>query len=265
MVSLIFRLLHFGTTRGLADHNLLLMKGGAEHRARAIFAEVAREAIKKKKLYEDAIDNKTLEAQNALLFAGRVALFEGRSAAAVMLFRTAKNLREDADARLLIGKQMSGAGALDGAMIEYKAVLGASEAEAPPSTRSEAHRCIAEVYVKRGLRGKARTSLGDAQRIDQEQQDYTGLARTLELIGDLYRPRADVRNAALNAYTKSAENYDRADLPAQARSVRGKYARLNSGGIDKPGGWWTRTLERCARWILRQVEKRRVREHTRAA
>ena len=98
--SLIFRLLSFGTTRGLADHNLLLMKGGAEHRARAIFAEVAREAIKKKKLYEDAIDNKTLEAQNALIFAGRVALVEGRSAAAVMLFRTAKNLREDADARL---------------------------------------------------------------------------------------------------------------------------------------------------------------------
>jgi len=43
-------------------------------------------------LYKDAIDNKTLEAQNALIFAGRVALVEGRTAAAVFLFRSAKNL-----------------------------------------------------------------------------------------------------------------------------------------------------------------------------
>ena len=32
-------------------------------------------------------------------------------------------------------------------------------------------------------------------------------------LGQALKPRADVRNAALNAYTKSAENYDRADLP----------------------------------------------------
>ena len=112
-VSLIFRLLSLGTTRGLADHNLLLIKVGAEHRARSIFAEVAREAIKKINLYKDAIENKTLEAQNALIFGGRVALVEGRTAAAVLLFRAAKNLREDADAHLLIGKQMAAAGAFD--------------------------------------------------------------------------------------------------------------------------------------------------------
>jgi hypothetical protein len=129
-ISLILRLLSLGTTRGLADHNLLLMKVGAEHRARSIFAEVAREAIKKINRYKDAIENKTLEAQNALLFAGRVALVERRTAAAVLLFRAAKNLREDADARLLIGKRMAGAGALDAAMVEYDAVLIRSGSEA---------------------------------------------------------------------------------------------------------------------------------------
>src|SRR5262245_45552569 len=110
-LSLIMRLLSFGTTRGLADHNMLLMKVGAEHRARSIYAEVARDAVKKIRLYKDAIENKTLEAQNALIFAGRVALVERRTAAAVLLFRAAKGLREDMDARLLIGQQMAAAGA----------------------------------------------------------------------------------------------------------------------------------------------------------
>ena len=69
--SLIWRLLGFGTTRGIADHNMLLMKVGLERRARGIFTEVARDAMKKIKLYHDAIENKTVEAQNALIFAGR--------------------------------------------------------------------------------------------------------------------------------------------------------------------------------------------------
>jgi hypothetical protein len=56
-ISLILRLLSFGTTKGLADHNLLLMQVGMEKRARGIFTEVAREASKKIKLYQDAIEN----------------------------------------------------------------------------------------------------------------------------------------------------------------------------------------------------------------
>src|SRR5207244_3509149 len=90
--SLIMRLLSFGTTRGLAEHNLLLMKVGAEYRARAIFTDIAIEAMKKIKLYEDAIENKMVEAQNAFIFAGRVALYEKRNVAAVALFKKAKNV-----------------------------------------------------------------------------------------------------------------------------------------------------------------------------
>ena len=260
-MSLITRLLSLGTTRGLADHNLLLMKVGAEQRARSIFAEVAREAIKKIKLYKDAIDNKTLEAQNALLFAGRVALVEGRTAAAVLLFRAARNLREDAEARLLIGKQMAGAGALDAAMLEFSAVLMAAEAK--PSTKSETHRAISLVHLRRNNRGLARQSLGRAENIDYAQQDFAGLGRTQELIGDLYKPRTAVRRAALEAFNSSAENYERAQLPAKARAVRRKFTRLKNG-IETDDGWWTLALERCARWLLRQVEKQRVQARTTA-
>ncbi len=264
-ISLILRLLSLGTTRGLADHNLLLMKVGAEQRARSIFAEVAREAIKKIKLYKDAIDNKTLEAQNALIFAGRVALVEGRTAAAVLLFRAAKNLREDADARLLIGKQMAAAGAFDAARSEYEAVLEAADTDGNAAAKAEAHRAISDIHAKEGYPGRARASLGDAERMDRLHQNHAGLARTHELIGDLYEPNPNRQTAALSRYSDAADNYDVADMPEKARAVRRKHDRLSAGEVGVPDGWWNRTLEHYARWLLRQVEKRRARARMRAA
>jgi hypothetical protein len=260
--SLLMRLLSFGTTKGLADHNLLLMKVGAEHRARAIYAEVAREAIKKIKLYKDAIQNKTLEAQNALIFAGRVALVERRTAAAVLLFHAAKSLREDMDAHLLIGQQMAAAGALGAAKSEYQVILDADDGNA--ATKAKAHRAVADIHAKEGYPGRARNSLGDAERIDTADQNHAGLARTHELIGDLYAPKPRYRAAALSRYSDAADTYDLADMPETASEVRRKRDRLDAGeGI--PDKWWVRTLERYARWVLRQIEKRRARARMRAA
>jgi hypothetical protein len=263
-LSLIMRLLSFGTTRGLADHNLLLMKVGAEQRARSIYAEIAREAIKKIKLYKDAIENKTLEAQNALIFAGRVALVEGRTAAAVLLFRTAKSLRDDMDARLLIGQQMAVAGAFGAARGEYQVVLDAEVTDGNAATKSEAHRAMADIHWREGHPGRARASLAEAERIDTAHQNYAGLARTHELVGDLYAPNPNRRAAALTRYDNAAENYDLANMPEKARAVRRKRDRLDSGQAAMPDGWWTRTLERSAGWLLRQAEKRRARARMRA-
>jgi hypothetical protein len=158
--SLIMRLLSFGTTRGLADHNMLLMKVGAEHRARSIYAEVAREAIKKINLYGDAIKNKTLEAQNALIFAGRVALVERRTAAAVLLFQAAKSLREDMDAHLLIGQQMAAAGAFGGARSEYQVVLRAADADGIAATKAKHTELWPTSTSKRAIQEERETRLG---------------------------------------------------------------------------------------------------------
>jgi hypothetical protein len=259
------RLLSLGTTRGLADHNLLLMKVGAEQRARSIYAEVAREAIKKIKLYKDAIENKTLEAQNALIFAGRVALVERRTAAAVLLFRAAKSLRDDMDARLLIGQQMAAAGAFGAARGEYQVVVDAEDTDSNATTKSETHRAMADIHSKEGYPGRARTSLGEAERIDTAHQNYAGLARTHKLIGDLYAPNPNRKTAALTRYDNAAENYDLANMPDKARAVRRKRDRLDSGEASMPDGWWTRTLERSAGWLLRQAEKRHAPARMRAA
>src|SRR5262249_6909492 len=156
--------------------------------------------IKKIKLYKDAIDNKTLEAQNAPIFAGRVALVEGRTAAAVLLFRSAKTLRDDVDAHLLIGKQMAAAGAFDAARTEFQVILGAADTDRNAATKAEAHRAIANIHALEGYPGRARTSLGEAERLDRLHQNYVGLARTHELIGDLYGPNPNRRAAALSQY-----------------------------------------------------------------
>jgi hypothetical protein len=262
-LSLIMRLLSFGTTRGLANHNMLLMRVGAEHRARAIFTEIAIEATKRIKLYEDAIENKIVEAQNAFIFAGRVALYEKRNAAAVALFKKAKKVREDEDARVLIGNQLFAANQLDGAMAEYEIALGSESIDSKPAIKAKAHRGIAEVYTRRGNRVKARQELDAAYELDDENQDHAGLALTHEMIGDLHRPRTDRLGAALKQYGLAAQNYDLAAMHAEARTVRKKIAELNDAGAAD--GLLTRTLDRGAQWLVKTVEKRRARARMRAA
>jgi hypothetical protein len=226
--------------------------------------EVAREAIKKIKLYKDAIENKTLEAQNALIFAGRVALVERRTAAAMLLIRAAKSLREDMDAHLLIGQQMAAAGAFGAARSEYQVILDADDTDGNAATKAKADRAMADIHAKEGYPGRARNSLGDAERVDTAHQNHAGLARTHELIGDLYAPKPRYRAAALSRYSDAADNYDLADMPETASEVRRKRDRLDAGeGV--PDKWWVRTLERYARWVLRQIEKRRARARMRAA
>jgi hypothetical protein len=118
--------------------------------------------------------------------------------------------------------------------------------------------------MKRRARVRARQELRFAQTLDEEHQNYAGLARTHELIGDLHRPRADRRNAALTEYGLSAQNYVLADLQREARAVRQKINELmGDGGIAD--GVWTRSLDRGARWFLRLAEKQRVRARTKAA
>lgn len=258
-VSLVMKLLSLGTARGLADHNILLMKAGAEERARGIFTDIARDAMKKIKLYRDAIENKTLEAQNALIFAGRVALVEGRSAAAVMLFDTAKNLKDDADARLLIGRQMFIAGSLEQAKREFEQVLGSAGIEAKPSTHAEAHRYLAEVQMAENARVKARTSLKMAEEIESLHRLDLGLGKTRELIGDLYQSRRDRRPAARKAYADALTAFEDAEDHDLARRVRRKLRKLDGDDDDFPEPRLISLLETWGNWMLTQAARRRAR------
>lgn len=263
-VSLVLKLLSFGTARGLADHNILLMKAGAEERARGIFTDIARDAMKKIKLYKDAIENKTLEAQNALIFAGRVALVEGRPAAAVMLFDTAKNLKDDADARLLIGRQMLVAGGMEQAKREFEHVLASPGIEGKPATHADAHRALAEVLMEENARVKARTALGAAEAIESQHRLEFGLGKTKELIGDLFAPRKDRRAAARKAYADSKEAFERAGHPDRARQVRRKLARLDGDDEDLPEPRLISLMEIWGNWMLTQAAMRRARARKKA-
>jgi hypothetical protein len=118
--------------------------------------------------------------------------------------------------------------------------------------------------MKRGNRLTARQVLGQAQRLDSQNQNHAGLARTHELIGDLHRPREDRRNAALTEYGRAEENYERADMYSEVRAVRRKIDELN-GVARIVDGWWTHALDRCARSLVRLVEKRRDRAQMKAA
>ena len=236
-----------------------------EHHARSIFSEIAREALKKINLYEDAIENKRLEAQNALIFAGRIAQIEGRNAAAIASFKKAKNIRDDADAHLMIGLQLVAADDLDGAMAEFETALLSPNLNNKPTTKSEVRRSMALVFIKRRARGSAREQLGFAQEIDDAHRNYLGLARTHEMIGDLHAPRANRRGAAKLEYEAAIKNYKQLSLTAAACAVRKKLDQLNGQEPPTRDTWWVRTLDSAASALLRRAEKHRVRAQTIAA
>jgi tetratricopeptide (TPR) repeat protein len=257
-LSFIVRMLSLGSVHGLADHTALLMQVGMLRRARRVYYDIAQDAMKKIRLYEDALANKRTEAQSALIFAGRVAVLEGLPVAALSSFKKATRLADDPDARLFVGRQLAGSDP-DSALKEFRAGLGQTSIEAKPDTKAELHRSIAEIRLKQGRPGLARRELKAAQALDEARGDYLGLGRTEELLGDLYAPRPDNRNAAEQAYRAAIGNFQQANESGRVRVVNAKLRRLMGQSEPSPDNWCTRALDRCAQFLLRTVERRRAR------
>lgn len=257
-LSFVLRMLSLGTYRGLAHHSLLLMQVGMPRRARRAYYDVATDAMKKVRLYEDALNNKRVEAQNALIFSGRIAVAEGLSVAAVSSFKKATRLKDDPEARLLIGQQLSLASDFEGALIEFRTALTHQDIGNTPATRAELHRSIASILMKQGSPGRARQELTRAQALDEPLRDYLGLGKTNELLGDLYAPRARNRRAAEQAYEEAIKNFEHVHDTRRLRAARRKLRMLRKETQPKSDSWITRLLDRCARALMRAAEKRRA-------
>lgn len=256
--SFVLRVLTLGTNRGLTDHTALLMQVGMLRRARRIYTDVAQDAIKKVKLYEDALANKRVEAQNALIFAGRIAVLEGRPVSAVSSFKKATRLKDDPDARLLIGKQLAVASDFGGALGEYRTALADTSLDTRPATKAELHRSIADILARQNSPGLARRELAAAHTLDEPLRDYMGLGKTDELLGDLYAPKPRNRPAATAAYTSSIKHFEHANDRRRAELVRRKLRKLTGQPRLPPDGWFTRALCSWANALLKIVEKRRA-------
>jgi tetratricopeptide (TPR) repeat protein len=262
--SFVLRMLSLGTVRGLTDHTALLMQVGMLNRARRIYSDVAHDAMRKMRLYEDALANKRAAAQNALIFAGRVAVLEGKPVAAVSAFKKAKRLKDDPDARLLIGKQLAIASDFDGALEEFRSGLADESIGARPATKAELHRSIARILMRQNSPGRARQELTAAEQLDAPQRDYLGMAKTDEILGDLYAPRPRNRRAATQAYEASVKNFEQADDRPRAERVRRKLRKLTGESPLPRDGLLARMLNRSAHALLRIVEKLRARARKRA-
>jgi tetratricopeptide (TPR) repeat protein len=158
---------------------------------------------------------------------------------------------------LLIGQQLAVAGDLDGAITEYKIALEDSSAQ--PATKAELHRSTARILMKRLLSGKARRELEQARELDQPLNEYQGLGKTNELLGDLWAPRPRNRPAAQNAYNAAMQNFERAGDPRSARQVKRSIRRLQGAPAGDGDGIFTRGLDKLSRLLLGAIERLRVR------
>lgn len=256
--SWLLRLLSFGTTRGIANHNMLLLEVGKSERAREIYSEIAAEALRKIDLYKDAISNKKIEAQNAFIFAGRVALMEGLPRGAVSYFEKAKSVAQDPDAHLFIGKQLAVASDHEGALQEYDAGLEVAALEGSVAAEANLRRARAEVLIALGRTVAARRDLQMAKHIDRRCSNYAGLGRTHYLIGKLRARRQSFRRAAIQAFEEAAKNYDLAELPRESRRARYRIRELQAGRKAREG-IALRILDFVARDLTRRVDVLRSR------
>ena len=257
-VSFFLRILNLETIKGLSNHTELLLQVGHARRARRVYLDIAKERENKIKLYEGALANARLEAQNALIFAGRIAVLERRPAAAVAAFKRVLRLQNDPDARLLVAEQMI-ASDPDGALQQLNEAIVMPEVLGKPQTRSELHRCIAKVAMIQGAFRRARNALNDARQIDEPLRYYSGIGKTEELRGDLYAPRSYFQNAAQSAYETSIRNFRLVPDLKRVAAVEQKLRRLRGSETVAIDGWWTRLLERRAKALFKQVEVRRAR------
>ena len=138
-LSFLLRVLSIGTFKGFSSDPILFFAIGSPRKAREQYTETALTALKKLKLYEEALGNKKREAQNALLFAGYMADAEGRGAAAVASYRRAIRIQDDAEARLLVAQKIMQNGDLETAMRELNVLVAADAETTSAETRAEAH------------------------------------------------------------------------------------------------------------------------------
>lgn len=144
-------------------------------------------------------------------------------------------------------------------MAEYQAALADPSIENKPATKAEVHRSIAEIHMQRNRPGLARGRLAQALELDEPLRDYLSMGKTQELLGDLYAPRPRNRGAAEQAYREAIENFSRAGDNRRAQAVKRKLRKLTDDSEPPRDGWLTRILDRCAKALLKAVEKRRGR------
>lgn len=262
------RVLRLGRIKDPLELSLLLMRVGKFEQARAQFTEAALDALRVTRLWEEGLLNKKLEAQSALVFAGRVAIIQKKQAAAASSFNRANRIASDPDAHILIGRQLAVAGDFQGALAEYQAALQpfvepARSTEVAPTTRAEAHRRIAEIRTEQESHRRALVELRKARAFDAPLNNYQGLARTDELVGDA-QLRQSHRTAAEKAYRDSIENFKLANDKEGSARVSRKLHRLLSGNDVVADGAITRLLDRFVAALTKQVERLRDRARKKA-
>lgn len=102
IVSVFFsRVLRFGRTKFPIRRAMLHLRIGDKEGAREIFNDIARSALRTAELYDRQLEAKRLEARNALLYSGRIAVLLDEREEASRAFKAVLGIKDDPEARKL--------------------------------------------------------------------------------------------------------------------------------------------------------------------
>lgn len=80
---------------------MLHLRIGDKEGAREIFNDIARSALRTAELYDRQLEAKRLEARNALLYSGRIAVLLDEREEASRAFKAVLGIKDDPEARKL--------------------------------------------------------------------------------------------------------------------------------------------------------------------
>jgi hypothetical protein len=250
----IARLILLRKRRPSVAHAMRLWRAGtarSRQKAKEELETIAAVLESKLHTYIDLEAAKRLEARNAYLYVGRLAEEEGDSVVSRTAFGRMIDLARyepppggDPDAHKLIALQYLEAQNGNAAMFHCEKIVGYAKETGNALLEAEGYRLQARAHGTHTRRG--RELLNDSLNIEHARENHAGWGATLELFGDIYRPRKKNRNAAVTWYKESLKHYQ---LANDARGEKSIIKKLNE--LSGEETWLSRRLD----WLSKAIAK----------
>jgi tetratricopeptide (TPR) repeat protein len=181
-----------------------------------------------------------------------VAALQGDTDVTIDAFNRALKIRNaDLDARQFIGEQFWAAGNLTAALEQFEEIATSNAAKRNRARAAEARRLQAEVLVERGELTEAREALEASLTIEKERQNFEGMAKAQEKLGDTFVSANRTAREAREWYALSLENYlTTRDKRAIAR------LRRKLSGVRSEDTYWSKLVEQVAQYLIERVARR---------
>ena len=263
-IIIALKIIPFRKQRSSLSAAMLLFYAGSKDKSAEKMTECAEDLLEQAKRYEDQAKVKRAQAANAYVFSGRVSALIGDTEATKEAFQAVlKGIDEaDLDAHELIGEQYRDTGNMEAAMKEFQLLETHAQTLGDQARVARAHRLQGSVFMLQPAPVLARRALLKSQAIESVRKDDAGIAKTQELLGDLYAMKQPPALTKAKQHYTSSRQYYQSNLDTQgAARVQQQIDRLDGKPLYDTT-WGSRLLYKLGNAMTALSMRLRVPIHT---